>query len=608
MYRGTWLLVGLPLLIVAFSVQRPDPLPAPALPPTFDDVAALSLAQELSRLYPDRAPGSAGADGAAKWLTDKMRFFGFCAPTQRCALPTQRTDSFEATIPGVGTKQLRNISFSVDGRSPDAIVVMAHRDNNGKGAGANDNASGTAALIEIARSYGGLAGSTTRAAVPSHTLLFLSTDGGAFGGLGAARFAAKHPGSIVGVINLDAIAGRGKPRIQITGDQARSPSATLVETAATRLTEQTGSGPGRTSALGQLTDLGFPFTLYEQGPLIARGIPAITLTTAGDRPPPSFGDTPERLNRKHLRQIGVATQGLVGSIDESGIVGGTSSYVYLGQRLVRGWAIQIALVAMLLPFIVAAVDLFARCRRRRIPVAPAVRALRSRLFVWLWTGGVFLFLGLVGLWPDGDPRPLDPESHAATHWPLLGLVLFAVLSLPAWLVARARLAPPRPATAEEELAGHTAAMLGLGLLALLVVATNPYALVFLLPSLHIWLWLPHLRESRPGARLALLAAGLIGPFILVGSFMFRYGLGFDAPWYLAELVAIDYVSIVAFVLVLLWLAGVSQLTVIATGRYTPYPSASDRPRLGPIRSTVRALVLGVQGKRATTAERKALEL
>jgi Peptidase family M28 len=608
MYRGTWLLVGLPLLVVAFSVERPPALPAPALPPTFDGGAAISLAQELSGRYPDRAPGTAGSAGAVRWLAEKMRFFGFCAPKQRCALPTQRSDVFEATIPGVGRKRLQNISFAVDGRSPDAIVVMAHRDNNGLGPGANDNASGTAALIELARAYGSLSGSSGRAVVPAHTLLFLSTDGGSFGGLGAARFAEHHPGKIVGVVNLDSIAGRAAPRIELGGDQARSPAASLVETAAARIAEQTGSGPRRTTALGQLTDLGFPFTFYEQGPFVARGIPAITLTTAGDRPPASFGDTPERLNRKHLTDIGRATQGLVGSIDDAGLVGGTRSYVYLGQRIVRGWAIQFALVAMLLPFVVTAVDLFARCRRRKIPVAPAVRALRSRLGFWLWAGLVFWFLGVVGVWPNGAARPLNPESHAATHWPLLGLVLFAALAVPGWLVSRARLTPRRPATAEEELGGHTAAMLGLGLLSLLVVATNPFALIFLLPSLHVWLWLPHLRDRRPGARLALLAAGLAGPFILIGSFMFRYGLGLDAPWYLAELVAIDYVSIVAFVLALLWLAGVSQLTAIATGRYAPYPAAAERPPLGPIRSTVRAVVLGFRGRRTARGEQKAMEI
>ena len=39
------------------------------------------------------------------------------------------------------------------GQSPDVIVVMAHRDDTGVGPGANDNASGTAALLELARTY-----------------------------------------------------------------------------------------------------------------------------------------------------------------------------------------------------------------------------------------------------------------------------------------------------------------------------------------------------------------------------------------------------------------------------------------------------------------------
>jgi hypothetical protein len=610
LYRGTWLLVGLPLLIAAFSVQRPDPLPAPSLPAQFDGASATSLAQELARLYPDRMPGTPGAAGAGRWLSEKMRFLGFCPIQQKCPL-VSKSDVFYGTIPGVGRKRLDNITYTVGGHSDDTIVVMAHRDNTGLGAGADDNASGTAALIELARPYASLPGSTERALVPTHTLVFLSSDGGAFGGLGVERFIEKQKdlGHVVAVVNLDSIAGKGPPRVEIAGEQARSPASRLVETAAARLSEQTGSAPGRTSALGQLTDLAFPFSLYEQGPLVAHGIPAVTLTTSGDRPPSPFGDTPERLVRKRLTDIGLAAQRLVGSLDENGLPGGTGSYVYLGSRLVRGWAIQFALVAMLLPFMVAAVDLFARCRRRRIPVLPAARALRSRLGFWLWAGAIFLFLALVGVWPQGAARPLNPETDAAGNWPALGLILFAVLVLPGWLVARSRLQPRRPATTEEELAGHTAAMLGLGLVALLVVATNPFALLLLLPSLHIWLWLPHVRYRGTWPSLALLAAGLIGPFVLVGSFMFRFGLGFDAPWYLAELVAIDYVSIVAFALVLLWLAGVSQLTAIATGRYAPYPAANERPPLGPIRSTVRAVVLGLRSRRRATADdRKALEL
>ncbi len=223
---------------------------------------------------------------------------------------------------------------------------------------------------------------------------------------------------------------------------------------------------------------------------------------------------------------------------------------------------------------------------------------------------MFLFLALVGVWPQGAARPLDPESRAAAHWPMLGLALLALLALPGWVVARARIAPRRRATPEEELAGHTAAMLALGVVALLVVATNPFALVFLLPSLHVWLWLPHVRDAKPAARLALLAAGVLGPFALLGSFMFRFGLGFDAPWYLAELVAIGYVSTVAFVLLLGWLAAVGQLTAIAVGRYAPYPAAHERPPLGPIRSSIRAVVLAGRRRRrrASSTDADVLEL
>jgi hypothetical protein len=85
--------------------------------------------------------------------------------------------------------------------------------------------------------------------------------------------------------------------------------------------------------------------------------------------------------------------------------------------------------------------------------------------------------------------------------------------------------------------------------------------------------------------------------------MFRFGLGLDAPWYLAELVNVGYITLMPFVLVLCWAAGAAQLTAIAFGRYAPYPAASERPPLGPIRSTVRAIVLGVRARRRATLPR-----
>src|SRR5947207_1624004 len=200
MYRGTWLLVALPLLVAAFSVSRPSPLAAPPLPPAFDPTAVRDLATGLARSFPDRSPGSPGATGAAQWFAQQLLPYGF----------KTRADTFFATIPGRGRVRLQNLVAVAQGRSPDTIVVMAHRDDSGVGQGANDNASGTAALIELARGYAN-PGSALRAR-PTHRIVFLSTDGGAFGGLGAAHFAADPVQSrdVVAVVNLTAMGDVGR--------------------------------------------------------------------------------------------------------------------------------------------------------------------------------------------------------------------------------------------------------------------------------------------------------------------------------------------------------------------------------------------------------------
>ncbi|HKH30263.1 MAG TPA: M28 family peptidase [Gaiellaceae bacterium] len=591
LYRGTWLLVALPLLVTAFTVARPGPLPAPVLPPVFDGETATQLARDLATSHPDRSPGSEGSREATAWLKEQLEPYGMSV----------REDRFEATIPDLGSRELVNLIAVSPGRSNRTIVIMAHRDNAGTGPGANDNASGTAALVELARSYAPTTSGAaeTRSLGTTNTLVFLSTDGGAFGGLGAAHFASESPyrNRTLAVVNLAAVAGDGPARIEIAGDRPRSPAMTLVRTAAARVLEQTGRELVRPRALGQLIDLGFPFTLFEQGPFVSRGISAITLTTAGPRPPSSFADTPEGLNRQRLTEVGRSAQALIGSLDQSlELAQGTQSFVFLGSRVVRGWAIQVSLIAALLPFLLAAVDLFARCRRRHIRIAPALRSLRSRLFFWLWVVLLFIAFSLLG-WGEGEPRPLSPESAAATEWPFWSLVAFGVLALAGWLVARDRLLPRRPVTPEEELAGHTAALLALGVVALLVVGTNPFALIFVLPALHAWLWLPQVRFGPAWVRAGVYVAGFAGPLLLLSSFARRFELGADAPWYLAKLAAVGYVEPPALLIAGAWLAAAAQLAALTAGRYAPYPAPGERGRRGPIRSLVGTLLgFAVRGR------------
>ncbi len=603
MYRGSWLLVVLPLLICALSVARPTPLPPPALPPAFDGDAALALALDLSKNWPDRTPGSPGATGAERWLATQLAPSGFSPLRER----------YEVRVPGLGRVPLVNLLTVVKGRSDQAIVVVAHRDDTAAGEGANDNASGTAALIELARAYASPRGGAEPQLKPSHTLVFLSTDGATLGALGASQFLhhSRYGKRVLAAVVLDGIASPSPARLEIGGDRSHSPSRTFVETAAARVEEQTGVFPGHTSALGQLVDLAFPYTLYEQGPFVGRRIPAVTLTTLGDRPPAGGGDIRGRLDGVRLTQLGRAAQLLLGSLDQGGgLARGSSSYIFLGSRLVRGWALQLTLVAALLPFLAAAVDLFARCRRRGIRLGGAVRAYRRRLGFWLFLGALFELFALLGAWPKGAARPISPDTPAATHWPALALAAFGVLAVPAWFLARELLRPRRPVTAGEELAGHATALLALGLLGLLAVSTNVYALVFLLPSLHAWLWLPQLRGRSGAARLAVFLAGLFGPLLLVASFAIRFGLGADAFWYVGALAAVGYVPLPTIVLVLAWAAAGAQLAALAAGRYAPYPLGAERRPRGPMREVVRRVILTIVGlraqRRAVVAERRAL--
>ncbi|MBD0329695.1 MAG: M28 family peptidase [Thermoleophilia bacterium] len=580
-YRGTWLLVGLPLLVAAFSVSRVNALPAPALPATFDAPTARLLASDLATRFPGRAPGSPAASEAADWVAERFREYGFRPLRQR----------FEADVAGLGRRRLTNVLAVVPGRSDSTIVVSAHRDGLAGAQGANDNASGTATLLELARTYA-RAGAEERAVVPRHRLVFLSTDAGAYGGHGAAFFAetTAFADAIVAVVNLDSLAGRGPPRLVLAGEAPRAPPPVLLATSAQRILEETRTVARRPSALEQLVDLGFPFSLYEQAPFLARGIPAVTLTSGSEKPVGGVFDSPEALDRARFARLGRTAQQLLVSLDD-GLEqrAGTAALVFFGERSVPGWAVELVLIASILPFLAATVDLFARCRRRRVALMPALRGYAARLTFWLIAGALFAAFALLGAWASGEPRPVAPATGAADP-PAAALAVYAALVALVWLVARDPLVPRRAVTREEELAGYTAALLVLGVVALIVVAVNAFALVFLLPCLHAWVWLPQVHSRGAWARLAVLVAGMSGAALLLWSFATRVGLGLDAPWYLVALAGLGYVELPLLLLGIAWLAAAGQLGALAGGRYAPYPRRAERPPRGPVRQLVRRAV------------------
>jgi hypothetical protein len=555
--RNAALVLALPLLLAALTVGRPGPLPPPVLPASFDGENAAALAAELATEVPSRVPGSAGSVRSLAWLTEKMESFGH----------TVQRDEWRETVPDLGEVTLRNGVVVIEGDSQQAVVYVANRDNQGISAGASDNASGTAALVELARFYSSR-GPSAEAPRPRQTLVFVSTDGGSYGGLGAARFAATSPykDDISAVVVLDALSGPGDPRLELAGDGPHSPAAALVRTAAVRLGEELGAEPARPGLIRQLVDLGIPFAYGDQAPFLGHEISALRITTADDSGAAASTDTVAKLDPTLIGRLGRGAQTLLGSLDAGAeLARNTSAYVYVGGRVVRGWALVLIFIAALVPFAAGVIDLLARCRRLEIPLAPALVGLAGRLLLWLWAGVVLWIAGVLGVLPRGAPRPLPPSGDSASDWHFAALAGLALLVLVPWLLSRRRSGGARPVTPEEELAGYAIGLTGLGLVALLTVPVNAYALVFVLPSLYAWLWLPQI--DTPWLRDALYGVGFAGPVLAFVSLADRFGLGVDVLLYAAGLVTVGYVPWASALLLLAWAAAAVHLGAVVSGRY-----------------------------------------
>ena len=569
------------LLALLFSISATGTLPRSALEPLFNADSAAALYEQLSTEYPARVPGTLEAQGAAHWYRETISALGL----------TTEEDLWTVDLPDLGPVELRNVVTVVPGRSEETVVVVAHRDNAGANQPLGDNASGTAALIELARGFSPQEVGPDPS--PQRTLVLVSTDAGAYGGAGAMRFAETSPlaDAAISVVVLDGLGGRGRPRIAIAGDIPASPARALVSTASARIEEQAGVAPSLPSAVTQLVDLGLPFAAGEQGPFLARGVAAVTITTSEKSDPAvPAGDPDAPLSIQSLGQLGRSTEALVGSLDAS--VGGafrTPDSLFFGNRAASGWAAQLTLVLCVVPFALGVFDLLVRCRRRTLPLAPAFRGLRARLLFWLYAGLLVWIGALTGVFPTGAALPLPPYTAHITDIPAAGLAVLGIALILGWLVGRRRLIPTRRSDSSEELAGLAAALAGLGVLSLALALAKPYALVFVLPSLYAWMWLP--LGGRLWRRSLVFGIGLAGP--LVGLVLLSRQLDlnvFDAALYVIGLATVGYLSLGSVLAAIAWAAVAAQLAALTFGRYAPYADGREPPPAGVVRTSLQTVL------------------
>jgi hypothetical protein len=219
-------MVAIVLLITATAVSAPaqDTLP-PAAQRVLADVRFLADDRQEGR-----GVGTAGLERAGVYLRTHFVRAGLRATFQDFTIPADAPAVLHSNL---GGRPTRNVIAVLPGTSRalrgQVVVIGAHYDHLGLGAfgaldpdsmgrvhnGADDNASGTAALLEIART---LAGRRPR---PARTIVFVAFSGEELGTLGSSYFvrhAEPQPiDSVYAMLNLDMVGRMRNARLLALG-------------------------------------------------------------------------------------------------------------------------------------------------------------------------------------------------------------------------------------------------------------------------------------------------------------------------------------------------------------------------------------------------------
>ncbi len=562
LYRLAFIPAVLAAVIGAFSLAGiPPALRIDVTTQVFDDDSALTTTHQLIRAAPDRAPGSAGDSAAARFVQERF---------QAISSGTVATQKFD----GPDGDSLENVLITLPGSSDRTIVLLAGRDSDRVPAAAS-SAAATALLVELAAELGG----SDHAA----TLVLASVDGTTQGSVGTRELidglADGDQVDAAIVISQPGARERTQPLLVTSSTGTRSTSAQLVETASQLLASSGAEPTTREGALGDLARLAFPTGLGEQAPLIADGIDAVALTSAGEPPLPASRDTEDQLGKESLAGIGRTAIALVSAIDRSpSLEHGPTSYIRFAGNLVPGWTLALLALALLAPPIALGAGELARQSRRRGGLAP-LGSWVARLALPPLAALIAIYaLALVGILPS-PPFPFDPRSLHVGGSELLALAFLAALTLGIGFLERIWRPPagcPRQAVAA---VGGT-----LGILAcLLAWLANPYLALLLAPVPHIWI--ASCRRERSGLFTLVISALCVLPVLAaVIEVASALNWGASAPWQLVVLVADGQVGLlVSLAFVLAWASPAASLVAARTR-----PAADASARRGAIPGQIRA--------------------
>jgi hypothetical protein len=440
----------------------------------------------LAERTPDRSPGSLTAQQAAQQVAGSLA---------EASGESVFRAAFRAPGPDGVEVLMENLWVVEPGASSEAVVLVASRDDVAPGPGLNDNASGTAALVELARDLGGVE--------RARSLVLASVDGGTVGQAGnemllrSLRAAGLRP---VAVVALNAIADpAGTLPILFAGTGGvRTPDVLLKGLEESLRAQPAAGATGTQSPVLQVLDLIAPATpAGAQVPFLDAGIAAIQL---GDG---TGGAGAEAISDERLGAIGSAVGTLLVRLDaEPRPAPPSGAYVAVSGRVIPGRAIALLALALLVGPLVAVASLLLRQR-------PSRAAWSSALLVAVVGGvpGIAAVLAARAVSLAGGI-----ETPPGADWPRAdGLGLLVVLLVAAGVSALAGFLLVRRLRVSVPLVAAPA----IGLVAtVLLIAGSPASVLIAVPALWLWTLLP-----RPGERLARLLWGL-GPVLATAFLIF----------------------------------------------------------------------------------------
>lgn len=186
---------------VLISLRPPAPLGADAPPDEFSAERAFAHVKAIAT--ETHVAGSPANDRVREYLAGTLRGLGLATEVQD-VIGTEAGE-LSGSASGATFARVRNVVARLPGTDPTGrVFLVAHYDAVQTGPGGNDDAAGTAAILETARALA--AGPR-----PRNDIVFVLTDAEEACLCGAAAFAAEHPLAANGgvVVNLEARGSTG---------------------------------------------------------------------------------------------------------------------------------------------------------------------------------------------------------------------------------------------------------------------------------------------------------------------------------------------------------------------------------------------------------------